>query len=476
MKKKIIAISPEEQKKKAKIVPIEKIKVAAYCRVSSETDEQLNSLSVQRKYFDELFAAHSDWTNAGIYYDEGISGLGMKRRAGFNKMVDDALAGKIDLIIVKSISRFARNTVDALKTIRDLKAKGIRIIFEKENIDTSDTKSEFILTIMSSLAQQESQSISENVKWGIRKSYVEGKVKIPGFFYGYKYCGKYSFQVDKEEAKIVCLIYKMFLERKARNQIGAYLDKNNVPTATGLENAKWSRNVVNSILTNEKYCGDAILQKKYVQDYITKKQVMNDGKLTKYYVKNNHEAIIPRATWELTQEILKSKRYENRQNNLFSLMIKCSNCGGWYQCKTQTRDYFVKTFKFYQCENKLTKTKECKNSCDITQDQLELLFHNATLELYDAFPELVDDLCSITEKIIDGKRKQNRLKKLFKEKPNFKISEYERTSWPVLVDYAEITQNTLTFHFLNKGLITESYIRWKPIEHFERKPKSPPKQ
>lgn len=182
MKKKIIAISPEEQKKKAKITPIEKIKVAAYCRVSSETDEQLNSLSVQRKYFDELFAAHSDWTNAGIYYDEGISGLGMKRRAGFNKMVDDALAGKIDLIIVKSISRFARNTVDALKTIRDLKAKGIRIIFKKENIDTSDTKSEFILTIMSSLAQQESQSISENVKWGIRKSYIEGKVKIPGFF------------------------------------------------------------------------------------------------------------------------------------------------------------------------------------------------------------------------------------------------------------------------------------------------------
>lgn len=293
MKKKIIAISPEEQQKEiTQVAQPEKIKVTAYCRVSSETDEQLNSLSVQRKYFDELFASHSDWTNVGIYYDEGLSGLNIRRRAGFNKMIDDALAGKIDLIIVKSISRFARNTVDALKTIRDLKAKGIRIIFEKENIDTSDSKSEFILTIMSSLAQQESQSISENIKWGIRKSYAEGKVKIPGFFYGYKYCGKYTFQVDKDEAKIVCLIYKMFLERKARNQIGAYLDKNNVPTAMGIKNAKWSRNVVNSMLTNEKYCGDAILQKKYVQDYITKKQVINDEKLTKYYVKNNHEAII----------------------------------------------------------------------------------------------------------------------------------------------------------------------------------------
>ena len=183
MKKKIIAISPAEQQKEiTQVAHPEKIKVAAYCRVSSETNEQLNSLSVQRKYFDELFASHSDWTNVGIYYDEGLSGLNIRRRAGFNKMIDDALAGKIDLIIVKSISRFARNTVDALKTIRDLKAKGIRIIFEKENIDTSDSKSEFILTIMSSLAQQESQSISENIKWGIRKSYVEGKVKFLASF------------------------------------------------------------------------------------------------------------------------------------------------------------------------------------------------------------------------------------------------------------------------------------------------------
>lgn len=151
MKKKIITISPaEQQKETTQVAPPEKIKVATYCRVSSETDEQLNSIAVQRKYFDELFAAHSDWTNASIYYYEGISGLGMKRLASFNKMVD-ALTSKIDLIIVKLISRFACNTVDALKTIRNLKANGIIIIFKKENIDTSYTKSEFILTIMSSI-------------------------------------------------------------------------------------------------------------------------------------------------------------------------------------------------------------------------------------------------------------------------------------------------------------------------------------
>lgn len=176
LKKKVIPLTPEEQQKnKNGSAAPAKIRVAAYCRVSSDKDAQLNSLDIQRRYLEGLLLYHPEWENAGIFYDEGISGTSMKHRDGLNKMIEATLAGEIDLIIVKSISRFTRNTVDALKTIRTLKAKGIRIFFEKENIDTMDFKGEFILTIMSSLAKQESQSLSENVKWGIRKTFAEGK-------------------------------------------------------------------------------------------------------------------------------------------------------------------------------------------------------------------------------------------------------------------------------------------------------------
>lgn len=470
MKKKIITITPEQQKKEMEIPIIpSKIKVAAYCRVSSETDEQLNSLSVQRRYFDELLSSHPNWENAGVYYDEGISGTGIKRRVGFNKMVEDALAGNIDMIIVKSISRFARNTVDTLNTIRKLKAKGIRVFFEKENIDTLDSKGEFILTIMSSLAQQESQSLSENVKWGVRKSFAEGKVAIHNQLYGFKYQGKYSFKVDEKQAKIVCLIYKMYLERNSRRSIALYLNENKIPTAWGRPNTKWTTKGIKDILTNEKYAGDALLQKNYTPDFMTHKVVKNDGKLTKYLIKNNHDAIIPLRTWELTQEMLTSGRYEFVQQPLFSFMIKCSLCEGWYQSKSQYRSYFAHTISFYQCENKQSKTRLCKKSCDITEEQLVDICHTAISKLYDDFPEVIDDLCSITEKVIEGKRKQNSIKKEIKNKPSFPITNYEKNCYPVMIDYMEITSTTLTIHFLNKDVMIENYIKWKPREHFKRK-------
>ena len=372
LKKKVIPLTPEEQQKnKNGSAAPSKIKVAAYCRVSSDKDAQLNSLDVQRRYFEGLILSHPEWENAGVYYDEGISGTSMKHRDGLNKMIETALAGQIDLIIVKSISRFARNTVDALKTIRALKAKGIRIFFEKENIDTMDSKGEFILTIMSSLAQQESQSLSENVKWGIRKSFAEGKVAISGGFYGYINETKYYFRPDPEKAKIVCLIYKMYLERNSKLFISRYLNDNKIPAPKGKTNTKWICNNIKSILTNEKYSGDAILQKVYTPDFMIHKVAKNDGKLTKYYIKNNHEAIIPKRTWELTQEMMSSGRYDFVQHCLFSFMIKCSLCGGWYQSKFQFRNYFTHTYTFYQCENKQSKTKSCKKSCDITEAQLK---------------------------------------------------------------------------------------------------------
>lgn len=194
MKKTITEISPKDTKSK-KGTAKSKLNVAAYCRVSTESDEQMNSLANQKEYFEKLIKSHEDWNFVDIYYDEGISGTSLKKRDGFNRMITDALAGKIDMIVVKSISRFSRNTVDAIQTIRNLRNHDIRIFFEKESIDSNDIKSEFILTIMSSLAQEESQSLSENVKWGKRKIAQKGFVQIPySNVLGFQQKGKYGIE------------------------------------------------------------------------------------------------------------------------------------------------------------------------------------------------------------------------------------------------------------------------------------------
>lgn len=236
-------------KSKSKDKEKSKIRVAAYTRVSTEQEEQLSSLSVQQRYFEDLINKNPEWINVGIYYDEGISGTRLKKRDGFNKMIQDSLDGKTDLILVKSISRFARNTVDALQTIRALKAKGIKVVFEKEDIDSMNMKSEFILTIMSSLAQEESQSLSENIKWGKQKIFREGKVSIPySHFLGYKQGGKYIMVIDKEQAKIVRFIYRLFPEGNSPYQISKKLNKENIPTVM---NKTWTNNAITSILSNE---------------------------------------------------------------------------------------------------------------------------------------------------------------------------------------------------------------------------------
>ena len=200
MSKKITRIESTTQSPEAKETTA--LRVAAYARVSTDEDEQMHSLAAQRSYFDAFFSDHPDWINAGIYYDEGITGTSMRKREGFNKMIVDALDGKIDRIFVKSISRFARNTVDALQTLRKLKAAGVSVFFEKENMDSNDMKSEFILTVMSSLAQEESTSISENVKWGVRKGYAQGHVSIPySAVLGYKAKPgkKFEMVIDKQQ-------------------------------------------------------------------------------------------------------------------------------------------------------------------------------------------------------------------------------------------------------------------------------------
>lgn len=247
------------------------LRVAAYARVSTGHEDQQSSLEAQREYYTKLISERPGWNFVRIYVDDGISALGTKRREGFNQMIEDCLAGRLDLILTKSISRFARNTVDSVTTIRKLKEKGIGVYFEKENIYSLDSKGEFLLTVMSSLAQEESRSISENVTWGQRKRMADGKASLAySRFLGYDQGEeKFEMVINEEQAVTVRRIYFMFLQGYTSHSIGRILTDEGIPTPAGYD--KWYARTIQSILQNEKYKGDALLQKYFTVDFLTKK-------------------------------------------------------------------------------------------------------------------------------------------------------------------------------------------------------------
>ena len=282
---------------------ISKRRVAAYARVSTDSDEQFTSYEAQIDYYTRYITKRDDWEFVKVYTDEGITGTSTKHRDGFNLMVKDALDGKIDLIITKSVSRFARNTVDSLTTVRKLKDAGVEVYFEKENIYNFDSKGELLITIMSSLAQEESRSISENVTWGQRKRFADGKVTMPyKNFLGYDKGQDGKPVINEEEAEIVRLIYRLFLQGKTASGICKHLDGLGIPTPTGKK--AWNQTTVNSILRNEKYKGDALLQKKFTVDFLTKKQKVNEGEVPQYYVEDNHPAIIDPLEFDMGKQKL----------------------------------------------------------------------------------------------------------------------------------------------------------------------------
>ncbi len=311
-------------------------RVAGYARVSTDHEDQVTSYEAQVDYYTRYIREHAGWKLAGIYTDEGITGTSTRHRTGFQRMVADALAGNIDLIITKSVSRFARNTVDSLTTVRSLKEHGVEVYFEKENIWTFDAKGELLITIMSSLAQEEARSISENVTWGHRKRFADGKVTIPfGRFLGYDKGDDGNLVVNEKEAVTIRYIYSMFIEGLSLGAIATRLTNEEHPTPGGQK--QWAQGTLRSILTNEKYKGDALLQKSYTSDFLTKRQVENQGEVPQYYVTSNHEAIINPAVWDFVQAELaavgKGRRSASRQRT-FSGKIKCGECGSWYGSKT----------------------------------------------------------------------------------------------------------------------------------------------
>ena len=267
--------------------------------------------------------------------DEGISGTSTKKRDDFNRMIADALDGKIDLILTKSVSRFARNTVDTLTTVRKLKEVGVEVFFEKENIYTLDSKGELLITIMSSLAQEESRSISENVTWGKRKSMEDGKIHLPyKRFLGYEKGENGLPQIVEDEAKTIRLIYALFLEGQTYRNIARHLTTQGI--LTPCDKQKWSVSTVMSILRNEKYKGDALLQKSYTVDFLSKAVKKNEGELPQYYIENSHPAIISRETFDLVQSETKRRtaiRWQINNSSPFAAKIICGECGGYYGAK-----------------------------------------------------------------------------------------------------------------------------------------------
>ena len=316
-------------------VEIKLKRVAAYCRVSTDSEDQLQSYHSQVKYYTDLINENPDWTMAGIYADEAITGTQIDKRLDFQRLINDCMNGDIDMIITKSISRFARNTLDTLKYVRQLKEMNGAVYFEKENINTMDSKGEILLTIMASLAQQESQSLSQNVKLGIQYRYQQGKIHINhNRFLGYTKDKDGNLVIVPEEAEIVKRIYREYLEGSSMLQIARGLEADGILTGAG--NPRWHTSTINKILRNEKYIGDALLQKTYTVDFLSKKRVPNNGIVPQYYVENSHEPIIPREIFMQVQEQLvkrrcvyiskngKKRNYSN--NHPLSQMVFCGNC------------------------------------------------------------------------------------------------------------------------------------------------------
>ena len=390
-------------------------RVAAYARVSTLQEEQNSSYEAQVDYYTRFIKSKPEWEFVDIYTDEGISGTNTKKRDGFNKMISDALSGKIDLIITKSVSRFARNTVDSLTTIRKLKDAGIEVFFEKENIYTLDSKGELLIAIISSIAQEESRSISENVKWGKRKKLADGQVSMAySRFLGYdKKNGEVV--VNEEEARVIRLIYKEFLKGETYRAIKAKLESEGYKTPTGKE--EWNVSTIKSILINEKYKGDALLQKTYVKDFLEHKPVKNNGEIPQYYVENHHEPIIDPKDFELVQEEIKRRgafKHSYSTKTLFASKLVCADCGAFYGQKIwHSKDKYRK--HIYRCNDKFNKSHHKCLTPTLTEEEIKKAFIKAYNELMKDKSKLIEDTKEMTKVLDNQKELEDKIKKVKEE-------------------------------------------------------------
>lgn len=395
-------------KPRGEIQRTSRLKVAAYCRVSTDQEEQESSYEAQISYYTEKINNNSDWQMAGIFADDGITGTQAKKRPEFQKMIRLCRQRKIDLILTKSLSRFARNTVDCLKYIRELKALGIAIIFEKENLNTLETDTEMMLTIMSCFAQAESESISKNVSWGIRQGFKNGNVPMQyARLLGYRKGDDGLPEIVPEEAETVRLIFRSYLDGMSLVQIQTLLTERGITTKKG--DTKWQISTIKSILQNEKYTGDALLQKTYITDCITKKSRKNNGELPMYLVKNHHAPIIPHADFNRVQEemarrsakhsiaekLTKTEQGKYSAKYALSELLICDECGSHYRRVTWTAKGF-KEIK-WRCISRIQYgKKKCHNSPTVDEQAL----HKAIVSAINEFCEVKGDVAKVLRESI----------------------------------------------------------------------------
>ena len=383
--RKVTVIPPIAEMQGESRIDMRPKRVAAYCRVSTDREEQEHSFETQKAMYTEMIMMKPTWQMAGIYADEGITGTVAKKRPGFMKMIEDCRKGKIDMIVTKSVSRFSRNNLDCLMYVRELKQLGIPIIFEKESINTIQVSSELLLTLFGALSQAESESISMNVKLGIRQSLKNGNVRFSyKTFLGYRKGADGQPEIVPEQADIVRRIYNDFLAGATYLEIAKRLTEENVPTMGG--GNRWFSERIKSILKNEKYKGDALLQKTYITDPISKRVKKNNGELPMYYVENSHPAIIERRIFDRVQEEIArragkkkvkqtgTKTELGRYSGKYALteLLYCGECGTPYRRCTWSRDGKKKIV--WRCISRLDYGKKyCKNSPSVEESRL----HNA---------------------------------------------------------------------------------------------------
>lgn len=447
MAKKVTAIPATKNRfTSVPVTEVKKRKTAGYARVSTDREEQATSYEAQMDYYKNYISSRPDWEFVGMYSDEGISATNTKHRAGFNQMIEDALAGKIDLIITKSVSRFARNTVDSLQNVRKLKERGVEIYFEKENIWTLDAKGELLITIMSSLAQEESRSISENTTWGKRKQFADGVVSI-GYstFLGYDK----DFKINPEQAETVKLIYKLFLSGLSAYAIARELEKRGIAAPAG--GKKWYTSSVKSILTNEKYKGDALLQKEFTVDFLEKTKKKNEGEVPQYYVEGHHEAIISPSVFEQVQIEFARREKMGRYSGvtIFSNKIQCGCCGAWFGSKVwHSNDKYRRIV--YRCNRKYRKGEEPCGTPAVSENEIKQLFVKALNSLSEEKAATIQNLetlksmtCNTEEIIHEQDRLAGELSLLTQQ-----IKELVQKNATVAQDQAEYAKKERTLYDL----------------------------
>lgn len=382
---------------------LHKKRVAAYARVSTEQEEQANSYEAQVDYYTKLIKARPEWEMVDVYTDKGITGTSLKHRDGFNKMIADARAGLVDLIITKSVSRFARNTLDTISLTRELKAKGVEIFFEEQNVYTFDSNGKLMLTILASMAQEESRNISENVKWGKKKKAVDGYSQV-GYsnFLGYDKHenAKIGLKVNEEEAIIVRFIYKEFLKGKSVNTICRMLERKGIKTPGHKDH--WRTTTVVSILRNEKYKGDCMMQKTYVKNFLDHVSVKNNGELEKIYIEDHHEPIVSKDHWLMVQ-----LEFERRgtlaqgynSSNEFSCKLICGDCGSYYGAKVLHSTDKYRSVK-YRCNRKYVGEHVCQTPF-ISEEEVKRKFILAYNEFIGDRKQLIED-CKEMIQILDN--------------------------------------------------------------------------